>query len=133
MMDQTGTHRFEYEDVMRALGYFIDQNNLREVCIVELREGILLRGTSFTANRSGYQTLSESYLFTNEDLERIIEESYERRGMTMRPTSGEPAGQAPGQSQGMGQGSIQPLPSQPQGQAQGQGQGQPPSAPMPPR
>ena len=118
MMDQTGTHRFEYEDVMRALGYFIDQNNLREICLVELREGILLRGTSFTANRSGYQTLSESYLFTNDDLERIIEESYERRGMTMRTTGG-------------GQGAIQPLPvAEP---APAPAQGQPPGAPMPPR
>jgi hypothetical protein len=125
MMDQTGTHRFEYEDVMRALGYFIDQNNLREICIVELREGILLRGVSFTANRSGYQTLSESYLFTNDDLERIIEESYERRGMTMRPSTGETGGQA----QTQGQGAIQPLPSQ----AQTQGQDQTPQAPMPPR
>jgi hypothetical protein len=133
-MDQTGTYRFEYEDAMRALGYFIDQNNLREVCIIELREGILLRGTSFTANRSGYQTLSESYIFTNEDLERIIEESYERRGMTMRPapggTTSQPQAQPP-----QGQGGIQPLPAQPpaQGQGQGQGQGQPPPAPMPPR
>ena len=128
MMDQTGTHRFEYEDVMRALGYFIDQNNLRDVCIVELREGILLRGVSFTANRSGYQTLSESYLFTNDDLERIIEESYERRGMTMRTREG---------SAPQTQGTIQPLPAQPAAQApaeaKSQAQGQQPQAPMPPR
>ena len=123
MMDQTGTHRFEYEDVMRALGYFIDQNNLREVCLVELREGILLRGTSFTANRSGYQTLSESYLFTNDDLERIIEESYERRGMTMRTTTEGAASQGQSPAPGV----IQPLPQQ------APGQGQPPAAPMPPR
>jgi hypothetical protein len=128
MLDQTGMHRFEYEDVMRALGYFIDQNNLREVCIVELREGILLRGTSFTANRSGYQTLSESYLFTNEDLERIIEESYERRGMTMRSTSG-----ADTQGNVANPGVIQPLPSQAPAPVQAPGQPQPPPAPMPPR
>ncbi|HET9494290.1 MAG TPA: hypothetical protein VFR15_08675 [Chloroflexia bacterium] len=132
MMDQTGTYRFEYEDVMRALGYFIDQNNLREVCIIELREGILLRGTSFTANRSGYQTLSESYIFTNDDLERIIEESYERRGMTMRRDAGESAGQ-PQTQPAQGQAGIRPLPAQPPAQGQSQGQGQPPPAPMPPR
>jgi hypothetical protein len=117
MMDQTGTFRFEYEDVMRALGYFIDQNSLREICIVELKEGILLRGTSHTANRSGFLSMSESYLFTNEDLERIIEEAYERRGIPRRETSSDAANTV----------TLQPLP------AQAPGQGQPPTAPMPPR
>lgn len=79
MLDSTGNGRIEYEDVMRALGYFIDQNNLSEVCLVELREGILVRGIARVANRSGYQMMSESFLFTNEDLERIVNEAYERR------------------------------------------------------
>ncbi len=79
MLDSTGTGRIEYEDVLRALGYFIDQNNLSEICMVELREGILIRGISKVANRSGYQAISESFLFTNEDLERIVNEAYARR------------------------------------------------------
>jgi hypothetical protein len=79
MLDSTGTGRIDYEDVMRALGYFIDQNNLSEICIVELREGILVRGISKTVNRSGYQTMSESFLFTNEDIERIVNEAHARR------------------------------------------------------
>ena len=79
MLDSTGSGRIEYEDVMRALGYFIDQNNLSEICLIELREGILLRGIAKISNRSGFQTLSESFLFTNEDIERIVNEAYERR------------------------------------------------------
>lgn len=79
MLDSTGMGRIEYEDVMRALGYFIDQNSIREVCLIELREGMLLRGVRHAVNRSGYQTISESFLFTNEDLERLVQEAYERR------------------------------------------------------
>jgi hypothetical protein len=79
MLDSAGLGRIDYEDVMRALGYFIDQNNLSEICLVELREGFLLRGISRTVKGSGYQSISESYLFTNEDIERIVNESYERR------------------------------------------------------
>jgi hypothetical protein len=79
MLDSTGTGRIEYEDVLRALGYFIDQNNLSEICIVELREGILVRGISKTVNRSGFQAMSESFLFTNEDIERIVNEAHARR------------------------------------------------------
>jgi hypothetical protein len=79
MLDSTGTGRIHYEDVLGAIGYFIDQNNLSEICMVELREGILLRGMSKTAHPGGYQTMMESYLFTNEDLDRIVNEAYARR------------------------------------------------------
>lgn len=79
MMDQTGMTRIPYEEVMQALGYFFDQNSLREICIVELREGILVRGVKYSAERSGYQAISESFLFTHEDLERLVNENDERR------------------------------------------------------
>jgi hypothetical protein len=78
MLDTAGLGRIDYEDVMRALGYFIDQNNLSEICLIELREGFLLRGISRTVKPGGYQSISESFLFTNEDIERIVNESYER-------------------------------------------------------
>ena len=120
MMDKTGNYRFEYEDVMRALGYFIDQNNLREICIVELNEGILVRGTSHTANRTGFLSLSESYLFTNEDLERIVEEAYEKRGIPKRPSTDY------GPANTTTTGPIQPLPSE----AHGQGQPSPKTLPL---
>ncbi|HEX9988970.1 MAG TPA: hypothetical protein VGE45_10905 [Chloroflexia bacterium] len=79
MLDQTGNFRMEYEDVFRAIGYFIDHNNMKEVCIIELQEGILVRGLRYTAERGGYHTISESFLFTNQDLENIVNEAYERR------------------------------------------------------
>lgn len=88
MIDATGTSRFEYEDVLRAIGRFIDENNLREVCIIELKEGILLRGLQFAANRGGFQTISESYLFTNEDIEKLVEDAYNRRNTEVKPRKG---------------------------------------------
>ncbi|HYP20334.1 MAG TPA: hypothetical protein VEY08_09685 [Chloroflexia bacterium] len=80
MMDYSGTTRVDYEDILRAVGYFIDQNNLKEVCIIELNEGVLVRGIRYTADpKAGYQTISESFLFTNEDLEKLLEDAYKRR------------------------------------------------------
>jgi hypothetical protein len=79
MSDQSGISSVPYEEIMQAIGYFIDRNSLREITLVELREGILVRGISYTAERSGYQTMSQSYLFTHEDLERIVNENDERR------------------------------------------------------
>lgn len=84
MMDYSGTNRVDYEDVFRALGYFIDQNNLREVCVIELSEGILVRGVRYTADRTGYQTISETFLFTNEDIDQVLEDAYKRRKTTTK-------------------------------------------------
>lgn len=79
MIDKTGMTRIPYEEVMQALGFFLDQQSLREICLIELNEGILVRGIKYSAERSGYQTISESFLFTHEDLERIVNENDERR------------------------------------------------------
>jgi hypothetical protein len=82
MLDQTGLSRIPYEEVMQAIGHFIDQKSIREITLVELNEGILVKGTSFTADRAGYQSNTQSFLFTHEDLERIVNENYERRKQT---------------------------------------------------
>ena len=39
MLNYTGTGRMDYEDVLRAIGHFIDEHNFKEVCIIELEEG----------------------------------------------------------------------------------------------
>jgi hypothetical protein len=87
MLNYTGTGRMDYEDVLRAIGHFIDEHNFKEVCIIELEEGILVRGLVYTANRTGYRTISEAYLFTNEDIDHILEEAYKRRGNTPKTPS----------------------------------------------
>jgi hypothetical protein len=79
MLDQTGMSHIPYEEVMQSIGHFIDQQNLREITLVELNEGILVRGTSYTADRAGYQSALQSFIFTQEDLERIVNENYERK------------------------------------------------------
>jgi hypothetical protein len=92
MLNYSGSGRMDYEDVLRAIGHFIDEHNFKEVCIIELEEGILVRGLVYTANRSGYRTISEAYLFTNEDIDHILEEAYQRRGRTAKsPNTGAPA------------------------------------------
>ena len=79
MLDQSGLSRIPYEEVMQAIGHFIDQKSIRQITLVELNEGILIKGTSFVADRAGYQSDSQSFLFTHEDLERIVNENYERK------------------------------------------------------
>ncbi len=79
MLNYSGSGRVDYEDVLRAIGHFIDEHNFKEVCIIELEEGILVRGLVYNAHHTGARTISEAYLFTNEDIDRILEEAYKRR------------------------------------------------------
>ena len=46
------------------------------------KKASLVRGLVYTANRQGFRTISEAYLFTNEDIDHILEEAYQRRGKT---------------------------------------------------
>lgn len=80
MIDHSGTTRVDYEEVLRAIGYFVDHNNLKEVTIIELNEGMLVRGVRYTTEpAAGYQTISETFLFTNDDINQILEDAYKRR------------------------------------------------------
>ena len=79
MLDASGTSRMDYEEVLRTIGHYIDENNLKEICIIELKEGLLVRGLQFRPTTGALQMMSESVLFTNEDIEKLIEDAYQRR------------------------------------------------------
>ena len=97
MLNYSGSGRVDYEDVLRAIGHFIDEHSFKEVCIIELEEGILVRGLVYSAHRAGARTISEAYLFTNEDIDRILEEAYaqEQRGTSAPAVAAEKAPPSP--------------------------------------
>jgi len=78
-MDATGRYRFRYEDVFRALGNYIDSNHFKDVTILETLEGFLIKGQVVQEHAHGSSSEAQTYLFTNEDLDAILEEAYGRR------------------------------------------------------
>lgn len=80
MLDASGRYRFRYEDVLRALGNYIDEHNFKDVTVLETAEGFLIKGQIIEESASGWSTHPQTYLFTNEDLDAILEEAYKRRG-----------------------------------------------------
>lgn len=79
MLDATGRYRFRYEDVFRALGNYVDTNRFKDVSIVETPEGFLIKGQIIYEHANGWASSPETYLFTNEDLDTILEQAYDRR------------------------------------------------------
>lgn len=87
MLDASGRYRFRYEDVFRALGNYIDANLFKDVSILETPEGFLIKGQVVQELASGWASAPQTYLFTNEDLDAILEEAYGRRGTPTEPVS----------------------------------------------
>jgi hypothetical protein len=79
MLDHTGQRRVRYEDTFRALGHYLDANKFTQVSIVETPEGFLVKGYVMTDDYAGYYVIPTTYLFTNEDVDMLLETAYGRR------------------------------------------------------
>jgi hypothetical protein len=86
MLDHSGTARVRYEDAFRAVGNYLDSNAFTQIVVVETPEGFLIKGQVASAEGIGDTIYSypQTYLFTNDDIDTLIEAAYERRGKTDR-------------------------------------------------
>ena len=66
--------RTDYQDVLRAVGRLCDANDWRNLRIVECDEGLILQYTAGAADREFV-----TYLFSDEDLQAMLRESYTLR------------------------------------------------------
>jgi len=80
ILDRSGRYRIEYEDALRAIGHYLDVNLYRNVSIIELTEGLLAKGTAMRSAHRAVRLYSRTYLFKNDEIERILEDAYSRRG-----------------------------------------------------
>jgi hypothetical protein len=73
-----GLERTDYQDVLRALGLYLDDNRYTNVRIFETEEGLVVQGVRTLEDGTRSPT-HESYLFNEQDLQNILEAAYERR------------------------------------------------------
>ena len=74
--DQAGLYR--YEDILRVIGRYIDEHDLHDVVLVQLEQGVLLRGLRRSADARHGRALVE-HLFDAEELRRIDETAAQQR------------------------------------------------------
>lgn len=80
MLDHTGHYRVRYEDTLRALGHYLDEHRFTGIAVVETREGFLVKGYVVAESRErAFHLTPQTYLFTNEDLDILLEQAYGRR------------------------------------------------------
>jgi hypothetical protein len=69
-----------YEDLLRAVGSYIDEHEWHDVLITQLPDGVLLKGMTIDSSQQvGRVERVVSVLFTNEDVVRLLDEGVARR------------------------------------------------------
>ena len=71
-----------YEDLLRAVGSYIDQHGFNDVLVTQLPEGVLLKGTIIDRTNRFANARISAVLFTNDDVIALLEASARRRGST---------------------------------------------------
>ena len=80
-----GSPRQDYEEVLRAIGAFMDQRGLHEILLAEAPDGFIVQGiASHVQDSSAWEDPSvsitkETYTFLDEDIARFLEDSQARR------------------------------------------------------
>ncbi|HEU5102384.1 MAG TPA: hypothetical protein VFU22_25350 [Roseiflexaceae bacterium] len=74
-----GMKRSDYQDVLRALGYFIDDHGYTDVRIVETEDGVVLQGRVAERHAIG-ESSYDTFLITDEDVKVMVRDAFLRRG-----------------------------------------------------
>jgi hypothetical protein len=77
---QNGTHLYRYEDILRAVGRFIDEEGMQDVIILQTPESIKVHGYRNVSKAGGINPILMEHVFTSDDLQKIDEEARGRRG-----------------------------------------------------
>ncbi|HNP86541.1 MAG: hypothetical protein JST60_09390 [Chloroflexi bacterium SZAS-1] len=74
-----GMKHSDYQDVLRALGYFIDEHGYTDVRIIETEDGLVLQGR-VTERRGLGEANYDTFLITDEDIKTLVRDAFLRRG-----------------------------------------------------
>jgi hypothetical protein len=67
----------DYQDVLRVLGYFLDERGYRNVRVIEHDDGLLVQGMPMVDGRVSQKF--DTFLLTDEAIQRLLTLAYERR------------------------------------------------------
>lgn len=70
-MAESSKQPMHYTEAMRVIGYFIAQEHLSEVSILEYSEGWIIHGLTFKSTPQGFTRVMNDYLLSHEDLHRL--------------------------------------------------------------
>jgi hypothetical protein len=79
-----GSNLYRYEDILRAIGKYIDEQELQDVVMLQAENEIKVHGYRNVSPAGGLRPRLVQRTFTAEDIRIIDEESRKRRGSGSR-------------------------------------------------
>ena len=61
-----------YTDLFSALGKFITEKNMNDVCVMEFEDGVIITGTVIYNSRAGYRREQETYVLSASELNGLL-------------------------------------------------------------
>ncbi len=74
-----GLSRSDYQDVLRAIGAYIDEHGYSDIRIIETEDGIVLQGRVETRNNLG-EASYDTFLITDDDIKKMVRDAFQKRG-----------------------------------------------------
>lgn len=68
-----------YEDLLRAVGHYLDQHGYTDVLVTRLPDGVLVKGTIVDDAAAVPRERIASVMFSNADVLQLLDESERRR------------------------------------------------------
>jgi hypothetical protein len=79
-----GSNLYRYEDILRAIGKYIDDEGLQDVVVLQAENEIQVHGYRNVSSTGGLRPRLIQHTFTAEEIKQIDEESRKRRGSGSR-------------------------------------------------
>lgn len=69
-----------YEDLLRAIGGYIDEHGISDLVLTQIPDGVLVKGTAIEQRPGGPLERITAIVFTNDDVVTLLESSEKKRG-----------------------------------------------------
>lgn len=74
-----GSDAVEYQEILRALGYFVQQQHLSEVTLTEFDRGWIVAGLTYKSTAQGFLRVPIDFIVSHDELRNLVHEMREQR------------------------------------------------------
>jgi hypothetical protein len=71
--------RSDYQDVLRALGHFIQREHLSEISIVEFDRGWVVTGLTYKSTAQGFIRVPADFVISHDEVRKMIQALQDQR------------------------------------------------------
>jgi hypothetical protein len=83
-LNKPARHLYRYEDILRAVGQFIDDEGIQDVIVMQKNDELHVHGYRNVSPSGGLNPVLVERRFSAEEIQQIDEESRRRRGTRSR-------------------------------------------------